>query len=131
MFKGSKLMFKGSKLLTLREDRAYLRQFISIISSELVSTTIEVRTQWMWRFSTKTKVSTNLSSSCFNSNYSALYVEHRYVFHVRGSRAKCFYFSCLEGKGKQSTSVICPKLITRFKVDTYIISDYVEHQSRD
>ncbi len=39
------LLFKGSKLLTLREDRTYLRQFISIMSSELVSTTIEMRTQ--------------------------------------------------------------------------------------
>ncbi len=55
-FKGLKLTFKGSKLLTLREDRTYPRQFISIISLELVSTTVEVRTQWMWRFSTKTIV---------------------------------------------------------------------------
>jgi hypothetical protein len=64
-------MFKGSKLLTLHEDRTYPCQFISIMSSELVSTTIELRTQWMWRFSTETIVSTNLSSSCFNSNSSS------------------------------------------------------------
>ncbi len=56
----------------LHEDRTYLRQFISIMSLELVSTTVELRTQWMWRFSTKTKVSTNSSSSCFISNSSAL-----------------------------------------------------------
>ncbi len=37
-------MFKGSKLLTLREDRTYPRQFISIMSLESVSTTVEVRT---------------------------------------------------------------------------------------
>ncbi len=71
-FKGSKLTFKGSKLLTLREDKTYPHQFISITLLELVSTTVEVRTQWMWRFSTKTIVSTNSSSSCFSSNSSAL-----------------------------------------------------------
>ncbi len=59
-FKGSKLTFKGSKLLTLREDKTYPRQFISITSLELVSTTVELRTQWTWRFSTETIVSTNL-----------------------------------------------------------------------
>jgi hypothetical protein len=40
-----KLTFKGLMLLTLREDRIHPRQFISIISLELVSTTLEVRTQ--------------------------------------------------------------------------------------
>ncbi len=72
MFKGSKSTFKGSKFLMLHEDRTYPHQFISIMLSELVSTTIELRTQWMWRFSTKTIVSTNSSSSCFNSTSSAL-----------------------------------------------------------
>ncbi len=71
-FKGSKLTLKGSKLLTLHEDRTYPHQFISIVLPELVSTNVEVRTQWMWRFSTKTIVSTNSSSSCFNSDSSAL-----------------------------------------------------------
>ena len=32
------------------------RQFISIMSPESVSTTVEVRTPWMWRFSTETIV---------------------------------------------------------------------------
>ncbi len=93
MFKGSKLMFKGSKLLTLCEDRTYLHQFISIILLELVSTTIEVRTQWMWRFSTETIVSTNLSSSCFNSNSSALPVRNFYFFcfHLYNIQICIFY----------------------------------------
>jgi hypothetical protein len=44
MLKGSKLMLKGSKLLTLlHEDRTYPCQFISIMLSELVSTTVEVK----------------------------------------------------------------------------------------
>jgi hypothetical protein len=37
-------MLKGSKLLTLlREDRTYPCQFIPIMLSELVSTTVEVK----------------------------------------------------------------------------------------
>jgi hypothetical protein len=72
MFKGSKLTFKGSKLLMLHEDRIYPCKFISIISSELVSTTVEVRTQSTWRFSTKTIVSTcrlHVLNSTFITNW--------------------------------------------------------------
>jgi hypothetical protein len=44
MLKGSKLALKGSKLPTLlHEDRTYPCQFISIMLSELVSTTVEVK----------------------------------------------------------------------------------------
>jgi hypothetical protein len=109
MFKGSKLNLKGEKLLTLREYRTYLRQFISIVLSESVSTTVEVRTQWMWRFSTETIVSTNSSSSCFNSNSSALW----FLFCQSYSRCVRTELICISSFSIMSLELVSTKLEVR------------------